>query len=592
MRLHIGYSYAKIVEATFEEESFVREYLTFRSHGFRGQEEQQCLLSSTRLFPAGLARRLCRALRERGVDVHTAFRGDNGAFRAYGSGSLWPHQSAALGAIAEHKRGIIQHATGTGKGTTIASVVASVDCPVLVIVTSLKLLKEMYDRIKSVAGITPGRLGGGYRELKKRVLVATVQSAAKLPKSELERFGAVLADECFPAGTMIGNRPIESIQVGDMVPSWDEQSGKFVQRPVVRLFRSKPKGLVRVHLRDGRKIVCTPGHPFWTDEGWLPAVLLGGRSVAGSGRQEKGPPVWTGVDSVELLEPGGDGRFGGLCPDGLVYNIEVEGTHTYLANNIVVHNCHGAASEGYLRVVMSCVNAPIRVAFSGTPMDRGDKKTIYIVGAFGEVLHKYMPAAAARDGITAKAIIRMPPFHHEHVSAANGYAAWEKRAIADNVARNRMILRLIKDSPAPRIVFVRTHHHQKQLMKLLGADAVFVNDKVHPNDAERAVRELVNGTVDTLVSTPIFRQGVDIPEVATVIQASGGKSTIDVIQKVGRGSRRHQKDGSTKDVFYVYDILDRECGCGGRHKGCQWVETHSSERQEAYERFGYTIAPA
>lgn len=448
MRLHVGYAYTKIIEATFEEESFVREYLTFRSSGFRGQEERQCLLSSSRLFPAGLTRRLCRALRERGIDIHVTARPDTCILKHTESSYLWPHQSAALAAIAEHRRGIVQHATGSGKGTTIASVVASTDRPVLVIVTSLKLLKEMHDRIKSVAGIKPGRLGGGYRELNKRVLVATVQSAAKLPKSILERFEVVLADEC-----------------------------------------------------------------------------------------------------------------------------------------------HSVPSSGYLRAVMSCINASIRIAFSGTPMDRGDKKTIYIVGAFGEVIHKYMPVDAARDGVTAKAIIRMPPFHHTHVSAASGYNAWEKKAIADNVARNKMILRLIKDSPAPRIVFVRTHHHQKQLMALLGNDAVFVNDKVHPNDAERAVRKLVNGTVGTLVSTPIFRQGVDIPEVATVIQASGGKSTIDVIQKVGRGSRRHQKDGSTKDEFYVYDILDRECGCGGRHKGCQWLETHSSERQAAYERFGYSIYP-
>lgn len=449
MRLYVGCSYTKVLEATFKEESFVREYLTFRSSGYRGKEEQHCLLSSDRLFPAGLTRRLCRALRERGFEVHVTARKVDTLFKFTDNDYLWPHQSAAIAAIAEHKRGIIQHATGSGKGTTIAAIVAALDCPILVIVTSLKLLTEMHDRIKSVAGVKPGRLGGGWKETKKRVVVATVQSAARLPKAELARFGAVLADEC-----------------------------------------------------------------------------------------------------------------------------------------------HQAASSGYLRVVMNCTNAPIRVAFSGTPMDRGDKKTIYIVGAFGEVLHKYMPSEAAKDGVTAKAVIKMPPFHHEPVSAAVGYTAWEKKAIADNVARNRMILRLIKDSPAPRIVFVRTHHHQKQLLKLLGDDAVFVNDKVHPNDAERAVRKLVNGTVGTLVSTPIFRQGVDIPEVATVIQASGGKSVIDVIQKVGRGSRRHQKDGTTKDEFYVYDILDRGCGCGGRHKGCKWLEDHSAERQIAYERFGYIISPS
>jgi len=45
------------------------------------------------------------------------------------------------------------------------------------------------------------------------------------------------------------------------------------------------------------------------------------------------------VDSVEILEPRCDRTFGGLCPDGYVYNIEVEEAHCYYANGILVSNC-------------------------------------------------------------------------------------------------------------------------------------------------------------------------------------------------------------------------------------------------------------
>lgn len=70
-------------------------------------------------------------------------------------------------------------------------------------------------------------------------------------------------------------------------------------------------------------------------------------------RQEEGrvlAQAW--VDRVEVLEPGSDGTFGGVCPDGHVYNLEVEGTHTYFVGTpfyvggLIVHNCHGA--EGML----------------------------------------------------------------------------------------------------------------------------------------------------------------------------------------------------------------------------------------------------
>src|SRR5690606_13410799 len=58
------------------------------------------------------------------------------------------------------------------------------------------------------------------------------------------------------------------------------------------------------------------------------------------------------VVGVQVLEPGSDGTYGGLCPDGAVYNIEVEGTHTYLIDDgLVVHNCHHAAALSYRRVL-------------------------------------------------------------------------------------------------------------------------------------------------------------------------------------------------------------------------------------------------
>lgn len=91
------------------------------------------------------------------------------------------------------------------------------------------------------------------------------------------------------------------------------------------------------------------------------AVLLGGHrqpgpeSGSGSGRRLAFPAgtagegrapgcisSWLRVDRVEVLEPGGDGRYGGVCPDGHVYNLEVERTHVYRVGDrgIVAHNCH------------------------------------------------------------------------------------------------------------------------------------------------------------------------------------------------------------------------------------------------------------
>ena len=40
-----------------------------------------------------------------------------------------------------------------------------------------------------------------------------------------------------------------------------------------------------------------------------------------------------------------------MCKDGHVYNLEVADTHTYIANGVVVHNCHHAAADSWKRVL-------------------------------------------------------------------------------------------------------------------------------------------------------------------------------------------------------------------------------------------------
>lgn len=254
---------------------------------------------------------------------------------------------------------------------------------------------------------------------------------------------------------------------------------------------------------------------------------------------------------------------------------------------------HGGAADGYRTVLHRLTNAEFRVGYSATPKSRHDKRTMHIYGALGEVIHSFSPTKAAEAGVTAEAHIVMERVLHPAHSVAGGYTAWEGRAIARNASRNKAVAVVARQAAKPGILFVRTEEHQRHVMAALeaeGVSAVAVNGKrMGVSECNRAVKLLVRGDVEVLVSTPLFRQGVDIPEVATVINAAGGKSVIDVIQKVGRGSRRHQKDGSTKDHFDVVDFMDAGCGCGGKHASCRWLDKHSAERLRAYETFGFKV---
>jgi superfamily II DNA or RNA helicase len=90
------------------------------------------------------------------------------------------------------------------------------------------------------------------------------------------------------------------------------------------------------------------------------------------------------------------------------------------------------------------------------------------------------------------------------------------------------------------------------------------------------MRRLNNGDDDLLVATNIFNEGVDIPELKSVVIAAGGSSSIQALQRIGRGMRRTD----SKSRFYVYDLLD---------SGQRWMERHAKARQRAYRSEGHTV---
>lgn len=82
----------------------------------------------------------------------------------------------------------------------------------------------------------------------------------------------LIADECFPAGTMVdtprGQVCIETIKPGDFVVS-----ATGINR--VRQCSSRiATSLVRVKSKSGKEVVCTPDHPFLTQRGWIKACQL------------------------------------------------------------------------------------------------------------------------------------------------------------------------------------------------------------------------------------------------------------------------------------------------------------------------------
>lgn len=84
--------------------------------------------------------------------------------------------------------------------------------------------------------------------------------------------------------------------------------------------------------------------------------------------KENRSPQFKRVDSVEVFKPGSDGFKDAVCPEGIVYDLEVEDNHNYFSNGILVHNCSAFPKPSLRakRLKERVVKTPL-IMLSGSP---------------------------------------------------------------------------------------------------------------------------------------------------------------------------------------------------------------------------------
>jgi len=95
----------------------------------------------------------------------------------------------------------------------------------------------------------------------------------------LAQFPVAIFDECFSGNTLIDEKRIDSIKIGDYISSYNHITNVIEKKRVYNVLKSKPKEIIKMSLTNGKEIICTSKHPFWTDHGYLPACLLEGIEV-------------------------------------------------------------------------------------------------------------------------------------------------------------------------------------------------------------------------------------------------------------------------------------------------------------------------
>lgn len=529
------------------------------------------IIGDTTFLPIRIARKVPSARKQKKNPLRTGF-----SVEFIGEGEYYGFT------LDNDGRFLLGDFTVTHNTEILAALVAALPCRWLFVVHRKGLMYDAAKRILARTGIECGKIGDGHMELDKRVTVSTFQTLSKALKNKepsiqnkmkefMAQQGGMVGDECFPSTTTIDGRSIASFKVGDRISAFDENSETVCKSRVARVFKKKPHSLVRITI-GAKTVICTPEHQFWTRHGWQAAYSLCDTEVLlHSNDCEEGRILtWSRVDRVEVLEPGSDRTFGGMCPDGYVYNLEVEKYHTYIADDCIVHNCHTTGAATFWKVAMAAKNAYYRIGLSGTPLARGDKRSIFTVACFGPILWRLRSKTLQEAGFLAKPEIYMVPV--EQYSDKHWQQVY-KDLVSDSTKRNYIVAKCAMAADKPCMVFVKNVNHGRLLTKLLqrnGVNTGFVWGAKGTLQREEAVKALERADLDVLVASVIFQEGVDIPSLRSVVMAAGGKSAIATLQKIGRGMRL-DKD---KTTFQVFDILD---------KGQDNLAKQARERKKTYE---------
>lgn len=252
-------------------------------------------------------------------------------------------------------------------------------------------------------------------------------------------------------------------------------------------------------------------------------------------------------------------------------------------DGVIFDEVHQLPADTFYETAMA-IPAYYRIGMSGTPLARGDQKSLRAIAATGRVIHDIPSRKLIELGFAAKPTIYLLR-HETDKTAFRTWIGAYSALVSKSATRNRAVVEAALVCPKPGLVFVKVIAHGRILTKLLrdaGLNVEFVWGQKSTKARDQAIEKLRWGDLDVIVCSVVFETGTDIPEVQSVINAAAGKSLIKTLQRIGRGMRVvRDKDGNTiKREFFVYDFHD---------KGNKWLTQWAKERCKAYMSEGHDV---
>ncbi len=145
--------------------------------------------------------------------------------------------------------------------------------------------------------------------------------------------------------------------------------------------------------------------------------------------------------------------------------------------------------------------------------------------------------------------------------------------------RNEAIIDCLNKYPGPTLILVTKVGHGELLEQMAarsGKNIPFVYGGSSKAERKETIEDVKAGRLDGIIASTIFDEGIDIPNIQTVILAGGGKSEIKNLQRLGRGLRKAQG----KSTLQLVDFVDTTA---------KTLKKHSDIRKSIWTDQGFVV---
>lgn len=262
-----------------------------------------------------------------------------------------------------------------------------------------------------------------------------------------------------------------------------------------------------------------------------------------AGSEERRISTYVRLESIEIFKSADNRKPLG----SFVYNIEVDDFHTYVANDIVVHNCHHLLIENKWGKAVALLPNAQGLGVTAT-LTRADGKGLgrHADGVMDDmVVGPSMRTLIDRGFLSDYEVVCPSSDMHVEEDEVSASGDWSNKTLRKAAKKSRIVGDVVENYckyafGRRAIVFatdVETAGEIAAKFTAFGIRAVALSAKTPAAIREKYIAEFKSGRISVLVNVDLFDEGFDVPACDVVIMARPTASLGKYLQMVGRALR-------------------------------------------------------